>query len=158
MNDNLIYIAHRGNINGPSSMENHPDHIKYALTQGFDVEVDVRVIDGVLFLGHFEPQYEAPQEILTNNHVWFHCKNIEALSYMTGNFGFDRINYFWHDVDDYTLTNKGHIWTSPGCELADRSIMVMPETYEEDWLDYTCKATCFGVCSDYVEYIKEARE
>ena len=28
-------IAHRGNIDGPSEMENHPDHIQKALDAGF---------------------------------------------------------------------------------------------------------------------------
>ena len=76
---------------------------------------------------------------------------------MTDNFGSNRLNYFWHDIDDYTLTNKEYIWTSPGFDLTDRSIMVMPELAYEDWLAHTTKAKCFGICSDYVQYIKEAR-
>ena len=38
-NKNMILIAHRGNIDGPSEMENHPDHIQKALDAGFNVEV-----------------------------------------------------------------------------------------------------------------------
>ena len=53
----MILIAHRGNIDGPSEMENHPDHIQKALDAGFHVEVDAWVIDGEIFLGHDEPQY-----------------------------------------------------------------------------------------------------
>ena len=49
--DGITYIAHRGNIDGPSEMENHPDHIAKALDLGFDVEVDVRIIDGRDVLG-----------------------------------------------------------------------------------------------------------
>ena len=41
----MKYIAHRGNMNGPSALENHPDHIREALQAGFDVEVDTWVID-----------------------------------------------------------------------------------------------------------------
>ena len=34
-------ISHRGNLNGTSSYENHPEHIHKALLKGFDVEIDV---------------------------------------------------------------------------------------------------------------------
>ena len=156
--DGITYIAHRGNTEGPSEMENHPNHIAKALDQGFDVEVDVRIIDGEMFLGHDKPQYEVSQKILMSSHIWFHCKNIEALQYMTDNFGSNRLNYFWHDTDDYVLTNKEYIWTSPGYNLTNRSIMVMPELTHEDWLAYTTKANCYGICSDYVRYIKEERK
>ena len=61
--DGITYIAHRGNTEGPSGMENHPDHIAKALDQGYDVEVDVRIIDGEMFLGHDKPQYEVSQNI-----------------------------------------------------------------------------------------------
>ena len=37
----MIIIAHRGNINGPSSLANHPLQIKRALDAGFDAEIDV---------------------------------------------------------------------------------------------------------------------
>jgi len=33
----------------------------------------------------------------------------------------------------------------------------MPELAHEDWLAYTTKANCYGICSDYVQYIKEER-
>ena len=52
-------ISHRGNINGPNKeQENHPDYITSALKQGYDVEVDVWLIDGNIVLGHDEPQYD----------------------------------------------------------------------------------------------------
>ena len=50
-------ISHRGNINGRiENYENNPDYIDDTIRLGYDVEVDVWMIEGVLFLGHDEPQ------------------------------------------------------------------------------------------------------
>lgn len=55
----MILISHRGNIDGKKPhLENQPDYIDEAIALGYDVEIDVWLIDGVLFLGHDAPQYE----------------------------------------------------------------------------------------------------
>ena len=66
-------IAHRGNVNGPSAQENHPDHIKEALNLGFEVEIDVWVIDGEVFYGHDGPQYKGTILDL-DKRCWLHCR------------------------------------------------------------------------------------
>ena len=44
------FISHRGNINGRNSeMENHPEYIMAALREGYDVEIDVWVINHAIF-------------------------------------------------------------------------------------------------------------
>jgi len=54
----LRYIAHRGNVDGINeSLENTKDYIDRAISLGYDVEIDLRVKEGKLFLGHDEPQY-----------------------------------------------------------------------------------------------------
>ena len=54
----MVLISHRGNTNGKfESYENEPMYIDKAISQGFDVEIDVWMIDGILFLGHDKPQY-----------------------------------------------------------------------------------------------------
>tara|TARA_R110000751_G_scaffold78688_1_gene158804 strand:+ start:1917 stop:2375 length:459 start_codon:yes stop_codon:yes gene_type:complete len=151
----MKYIAHRGNMTGPSVMENHPDHIREALDAGFDVEVDVWLIDGDLCFGHDEPQYPAHITVL-NNRYWLHCKNLEALKFF-GGIEINEANVFWHENDDFTLTNKKYIWTNIDKELTSRSVMVMPELAHDNWLLYTTKAKCYGICSDFVQYIKEER-
>ena len=126
-------------MNGPSALENHPDHIREALQAGFDVEVDVWLIDGDIWFGHDEPQYPAHITVL-NNRYWLHCKNIEALRFF-GGIEINEANVFWHENDDYTLTNKRFIWTNIGKDLTGRSIMVMPEVTDptlENTLDVDC--------------------
>ena len=150
----MRYIAHRGNMNGPSALENHPDHIREALQAGFDVEVDIWLIDGDIWFGHNEPQYPAHITVL-NNRYWLHCKNIEALRFF-GGIEINEANVFWHESDDYTLTNKRFIWTNIGKDLTGRSIMVMPEITDST-LENTLDVDCAGICSDWIQKIKVMR-
>jgi hypothetical protein len=153
----MIYIAHRGLFQGPNlDKENHPEQISQALSQGYHIEVDVRVINKKLFLGHDEPTYQVKEEFLQDRKFWIHCKNIEALYFFTTNTNFN-YNFFWHENDQYTLTSKKYIWTYPGKELTDMSIMVMPE-YVDSTLKNTQNVTCYGICSDYIDKIKGLRE
>lgn len=149
-------ISHRGNIKGPNpDQENRPLYIDDAILQGFDVEVDVWLVDDEIVLGHDFPQYPVNIEWLKNGteSLWIHCKNIEAITYFSrydaifGSSG-TSFNFFWHETDRVTLTSKGAIWAYPGNQPISGSIAVMPEIHNDDLLD------CFGVCSDYVSNYK----
>lgn len=151
----MIYIAHRGLFQGPSKeLENHPGQIALAIEQGYNVEIDIRYIDGKLVLGHDYPEYEVDEYWLRNDKLWIHCKNLEALYFFTKHPW--KYNFFWHENDQYTLTSFGFIWTFPGKYLTDQSIMVVPEFYDAT-LECTQNVTCYGICSDYVEKIRILR-
>jgi len=147
----MIYIAHRGNLNGPNpEKENHPEYLMDAVSQGYDVEVDVWVIDGKLILGHDSPQYEVKREFILNDSFWHHAKNIQAfymLNKMRPNY---LINCFFHDTDDAVLTSGGWLWTYPGKELTPDSIAVLPERVP-DWEI----GQAYGICTDFVERYRE---
>ena len=142
----MILISHRGNITGPNpDRENNPAYVYEALRAGFDVEVDIHYIDGKFVLGHDEPQYQFPYELLKNwhNKMWIHCKNKEALVKLVEiDKGGYKLNYFWHEDDYATLTSKGFIWS---INPLDNGILVMPESTNNTPVDLTR-----GVCSDYV--------
>jgi hypothetical protein len=144
----MIYIAHRGLINGPDKeLENKPEHIIEVLNMGFQVELDLRVIESKLYLGHDGPQYPIEPEFLQKPGLWIHAKNSEALFWLTHTY----YNYFWHQEDDFTITSRGHIWTYPGKPLSEFSICVMPEwNYNISEFNFNC----YGVCSDYVGLMK----
>lgn len=147
----MILISHRGNLNGKfESYENEPMFIDKAISEGYDVEVDVWYIDGVLFLGHDKPQYGVDFRWFIDrlSKLWVHCKNIESILYFQ-ECGYE-INYFWHQEDDITLTSKNFIWTFPGKKLTSRSIAVLPESVK-DW-ELT---ECLGICSDYIKKYKK---
>jgi hypothetical protein len=150
-------IAHRGNINGPNpSEENNPDYIEKAISDGYDVEIDVRYdrYEEQFYLGHDKSQYLVSKYWLAQNmeKLWVHCKNIEALYEFSNKGGY---NYFWHQEDDFTLTSKKYIWSYPGKPYTPNSVIVMPEwnLKVESFSDLKVY-NCFGVCSDYVGRIK----
>lgn len=148
----MILISHRGNISGPKSeSENHPTYIKRALSENYDVEIDVWYKDDKFYLGHDKPQYPIDSMFFQNFKLWAHCKNIEALYKLKTN---PLINAFFHDQDDAVLTSQGYIWTFPKANipLTNQSIAVMPERVGE-WPNLNL---CYGICTDYVlEYQKD---
>ena len=146
----MIYISHRGNIsNVNSELENSPDYITEALKQGYHVEIDLWRVDNILYLGHDEPQYKIHQDFLNNKYFYVHCKNNDALLFMSKNPM--ECDYFWHQDDKYTLTSKNIIWVHPSAPLLEDSICVLPEISRNSDL-----SLCYGICSDYIERYKNA--
>lgn len=149
----MTLIAHRGLCDGPNpERENHPDQIRFALKRGFEAEVDVRFIDGALWLGHDEPKHRVDLGFLDNAHLWLHAKDLETLNYLLAL----SLNVFFHDSDAATLTANGFIWTYPGKPLYHMSICVQPE-WQPDWRSTVADLRCFGICSKYVEEIRDLR-
>lgn len=146
----MILIAHRGNINGPNpERENTIDYILEALESDYDVEIDVRYIDGQFFLGHDYPQERCPDELLLDQRVWIHAKDIETLYRLEMFLNEYELDYppnlFFHQSDDVTITTSGFLWTQPGKHLTPISIQVMPEYVGEEF-----STVASGICSDYV--------
>lgn len=146
-------IAHRGNINGPNPLdENNPEYIEKAISNGYDVEIDIRyeTSGNNFYLGHDDPQYEVNSQWLLKrmNNLWIHCKNINSLFYFSSKT--EGYNYFWHQEDDFTLTSKNYIWTYPGKEYTPKSVIVMPESNSNIDFKSLMMYNCFGICSDYV--------
>lgn len=141
-------ISHRGNISGANiQLENSPAYIDAALAE-YDAEIDLRVIDNQLYLGHDIPQYPITLRWLEerSEKLWIHCKNSAALQYCLQN----NLHCFWHNVDDYTITSNGYVWAYPGKEnVGDKCVLVMPELH---WTpQQTIARAQYGICSDYVQ-------
>lgn len=154
-------ISHRGNTVGPNLLdENKQEYIESAISEGYDVEIDLWYKDNFFYLGHDEPQYEISALWLYKNkeYLWIHCKNYDVLEKLS-NTPID-YNYFWHETDKFTLTSKGYIWTYPGQPYTSKSIIVMPELndllkfYDNDIMSDIKNYDSFGICSDYVGKIK----
>jgi hypothetical protein len=89
----MILISHRGNLNGPNKdFENRPEYINYALSKGFNVEVDVKIYKNKIFLGHDKPQYKINSTFLLNKKIWCHAKDILALEMLKK----IKAIYYWH--------------------------------------------------------------
>lgn len=143
----MLIISHRANIDGPDlSIENKPEAIEFAISKNISVEVDLRIYNEKPYFGHDEAQYETSLDFLKNNEgwLWVHCKDRDAFEYaLKHNF-----NCFWHNIDDYTMTNHGYVWAYPGKESAGQmTIAVMPEHF---WTkEEVISKKFFGVCTDY---------
>jgi len=145
----MIYISHRGNINGRNpERENDPRYVAEALMNGYDVEVDLWVVEGKMLLGHDDPQYGISRRFLINPFLWLHAKNPFAFELIVEN----NLRGFYHTEEDFVLTTKGHIWTYPGKRLLKNSIAVLPETVSYSLEDLK---RCSAICSDNVQKYKE---
>jgi hypothetical protein len=145
----MIFISHRGNINGRIvDRENHPDYIDLAISEGYDVEIDVWFDDGILSLGHDNPDFEIDINWLESRKekLWIHCKNVESVVYFSKTE--TNFNFFYHENDKLTLTSKNYIWVFPGNQPIRNSIAVLPEIFNDDLSE------CLGICSDFVEIYK----
>lgn len=143
-------IAHRGLTDGPNiSLENFPKQIELSLSQGFDCEIDLWLVNSELYLGHDSPTYFVDKKFLDNCGLWIHAKNLGALRWLTDT----NLHYFWHENDKFTLTSNNFIWSYPGSDLTQRSIAVLPEWNDSKFENLPIN--CYGICSDYVTIIKE---
>jgi len=148
-------ISHRGNLDGPiKSRENEPNYIDEALALGFDVEIDLWLVNRELFLGHDLGQYKIDFNWLVErkDSVWVHCKNFEAIKFMSESKPV--LNYFWHENDAYTLTSKGVGWVLPGKKTYYNSILVLPEIVSEINIKELKLVNFIGICSDFIIHFK----
>jgi hypothetical protein len=148
----MIVISHRGNIRGSiSDKENRPSYIDCAIGNGYQVEIDVRTIDGELWLGHDEPQYKVDHTWLSvrKNYLWLHCKNLEAAKECWN------YNSFCHSNDSFVYTSVGKIWVHDLSMKLDKNVII-PLIDLSDIKENTDSGIfndVFAICTDYPSYI-----
>jgi len=146
----MLYISHRGNIDGKNeTLENKPSYVDSAISNGYDVEVDVWWFDNQLWLGHDKPQYNVNFRWFHDriSKLWIHCKSVDTVIYFKEcEYEF---NFFWHENDTITLTSLNNIWAYPGKQPIKNSISVMPEIYDDN------VSECLGICSDVISKYKK---
>ena len=139
-------ISHRGNIRGPvPGRENAPSYIDCALGNGYDVEIDVRVVDGELWLGHDEPQYKVTWNWIFHRQdsLWLHCKDLEAAKIC------QTFQSFCHEGDAFTFTTRKQIWLHDLSQTVDgKTIIPLLSKDDVEQFSHLCE-NVFGVCTDY---------
>ncbi len=141
-------ISHRGNIRGPIlDKENRPSYIDAAIGNGYDVEIDLRLVNNKIWLGHDEPQYKVEYKWLSlrKQYLWIHCKNVDIAYYLKDYK--DEFNYFCHQSDSFTLTSTGHLWVHDLNGTINKS-SIIPLINKESVKDYK-QYNCYGICTDY---------
>lgn len=153
----MIIISHRGNIRGPvPDQENRPSYIDCAIGNGFQVEIDVRSINGELWLGHDDPQYKVDHNWLDKrrHYLWIHCKNLEAAKECWA------YHSFCHSDDPFVYTSTGKIWLhndNHGISYFDDSV-VIPRISKKDLETFkgdSSLGTPFAICTDYPVLVGE---
>lgn len=123
----MRFISHRGNIDGVGEFENSISYLEKTLELGYDVEVDIWRKNNNLYLGHDEPLYEVSIDWLIkyNNKLWLHCKHEDSLFYLKD---FLDLHIFYHNDDEFTITNKNIILINPFFYTKyNNGILMMPE-------------------------------
>jgi len=149
----MILISHRGNITGriPDS-ENRPSYIQDTITLGYDVEIDVRMKEGQLYLGHDHPQYRVELDWLLErkDSLWIHTKDFESLNLLidTG------LRVFFHEQERQTIINNTNlIWSHDLGSVSNKSIIPLLDLESIEEYGYLTQDV-YGVCSDHLQAIK----
>ena len=148
----MIYISHRGNLNGPDpKKENTIEAINECIEKGYEVEVDLWYENNNFYLGHDEPSFKIDTNLFQNHKIWFHLKNKDSIEEILKH---SPKNYFWHENDLCTITSSGNIWLYPNNYIVSKkAIFVLPELNKNK---YEClKYDCYGICSDYISHYLE---
>ena len=136
-------ISHRGNVRGPiPEKENRPSYIDCAIGNGYDVEIDLRIIDGELWLGHDVPQYKVEHSWLQprKEYLWIHCKDLAAAKECW------EYQSFCHMGDPYTYTSSGKIWLHDLSMKIDNNVII-PLI---DDIDYSpMNGDPYAICTDH---------
>jgi hypothetical protein len=145
------WILHRGLMNGPDhENENKEELLWKRLSEGWDIEVDMWIKDGQIWLGHDKPgDLLQDMRLLESRSTWIHCKNIAMLQYMTEHK--PGAAFFSHDSDEAVITSNGFIWCYPGFQAGKHSIVVMPERASGMKFDSLLLG---GICSDYTYFVR----
>lgn len=153
----MRYIAHRALWLGKNAKhefsENNPSLIDRALGLEFDAEIDIRLINNELYLGHDRGDYKIYLSYLLNraDRLWIHCKNYRTFEYLSK---FNELNCFMHNTDHCAITTHGFHWHYP-CqnEYSNNSIALLPETCLVQ--PQIIPGYIYGICSDDIARIKQ---
>ena len=138
-------ISHRGNLNGPNSCrENSPEAIFRASSYGYNVEVDLWIINNCFYFGHDIPKYKITKDFIEkiSNNTFFHIKCCIEAELST------KLNYFIQNEEPQVITSAGQIWCHSSYPIFNwKSILTLSET-QNIFLDEKLNK-CYGICTDY---------
>ena len=122
----MIKIAHRGNYRGRNPLrENTVSYIEEAIAAGFDVMIDVWLLDCTWHLGYDFPGEVIDLSFMERPQVWVRARDFPGYVSLHSQ---KKIHVFWHKDDDFTFTSKGIKWADTDVLTRD-GVMSFPNTY-----------------------------
>lgn len=150
----MRFISHRGNLDGAhKDLENLPSQIDKAVSQGFDVEIDLWFHNGSLYLGHDRPEHKTSDRFLIDrsSNLWVHAKSVDTVSFLLQS----DLNWFWHESDKFALTSRGIPWSFP--EVFFESCVVnQPADSSKFWTERLHeKMNFYAICHDDIARVRK---
>lgn len=149
----MILISHRGNITGRiPDFENRPSYIQDTIVLGYDVEIDARMKEGELHLGHDYAQYRVELEWLLErkDKLWVHTKDFESLNLLIDK----GLRVFFHEEERQTIINNTNlIWSHDLTSISGKSIIPLLDLQSINEHGYLAQ-NVYGVCSDYLHKVE----
>lgn len=157
-------VAHRGLLNGPSKdLENNPEIILEIIKNHprLLIEIDLNIMEDGIYLGHDYPNYKIDIDFIIKNKDRFilHVKRFDSESDFV-NKSLSKIykisHCFSHEDDNFTITNRGWIWSHPKMGFVPNSIFVLPEKFVSlNSREFRNKINLLkGICTDFPLEIK----
>lgn len=168
-----LIIAHRAqgvkwyDMVRDTFMVNQRDNDKVAIQYFMDdysrhgvdmIEIDVWERDGKLWVGHDEAtanwQFKY-SEWYDSSSLIVHCKNLRAAIWLRSRTTGFKFEYFIHDNDEATFTNKGNLWVHPRMinegPIPTGSYLVMPPAHPTELSEkiIDMARTMAAICTDY---------
>lgn len=120
----MIKISHRGNYKGRDAQrENTVAYIEEAIAAGYNVKVDVWLVDYKWYLGFDIPKEEINLSFLERPEIWTHARDLQGYVSLYNN---PKVHVLWHNKDGFVFTSKGIKWANTGTITHD-GIMFMPD-------------------------------
>ena len=156
----MQYISYQGIFNGTNFEDaGTPSQITKSFNAGFSCLVNVWRIEGILYLGVTQPITQVTEKYLQGPRFWINAMNDDMQTWIVTQPIKLYPNYFWFPTATESTpvtTSSGKIITPGTVAINNTSIIFLPEITDRAMFS-TVHLKCFGICSNYLSFIKRMR-
>ena len=156
----MQYISYQGIFNGTNFEDAAtPKQITKSMNAGFSTMVNVWRDSGILYLGVDQPITQVTEIYLQGPRFYINAMNSDMQTWIATQASNLYPNYFWFpsatESTPVTASN-GKIITPGTVPVNNNSVIFLPEITDRAMFS-TVHLKCFGVCSNYLSFIKRMR-
>ena len=156
----MQYISYQGIFNGTNFEDAAtPNQITKSMNAGFSTMVNVWRESGILYLGVTQPITQVTEQYLRGPRFYINAMNSDMQTRIVTQASNLYPNYFWFPtVTENTpvTASNGKIITPGTVPVNNNSVIFLPEITDRAMFS-TVHLKCFGVCSNYLSFIKRMR-